>query len=362
MPCTARSRDQPRHAAIVALWRAIRYQDSYVWQADLSSCLEHLDQQTLLKKLNASSIVRQALKNWLRAGLVSLETPSGTDGASLSALLVQIALHDLDTVLRQAFTGDRSTPALVRYAGEIVVLHPTEAGLAKAQAALESWLQDNGLDSLADSAICTHTLQTYQGNVGLHFAGWDVRQYPTARTQRVGARRTPAFETVIRPARSQVRLHMDELRRVIVRHQAASQETLLADLNPLISAWSARYGTVFGGETLRACDRLLWKLLWNWTRKRHPNKGAQWRYARYWLPTAKGSQVFMTTRGLALLRHSSARSRASTSVPRPASFVEDSVPCLDRAKERGITLLPRQNMTRSNLLNSRSIRLERRSK
>src|SRR4051794_37676571 len=103
-------------------------------------------------------------------------------GGVVSPLLANIALHGMETQVAQAFTYREGKPNFVRYADDFVVFHPTEAGVQKAKAVLETWLKDIGLELKPSKTRITHTLQEYQGVVGFDFLGWTVRQFPTGKT------------------------------------------------------------------------------------------------------------------------------------------------------------------------------------
>jgi RNA-directed DNA polymerase len=64
--------------------------------------------------------------------------------------------------------------------------------------------------------------------------------------------------------------------------QAATQEELIGKLNPIIGGWGRYYRTVASTEDLVACEHHLYASLWQWAKRRHPNKNAGWRASRYW--------------------------------------------------------------------------------
>src|SRR5258708_11424964 len=95
----------------------------------------------------------------------------------LSPLLMNIALHGIEAEIRGAFSYKESVPQLIRYADDLVILHPTEAGVQKAQHLLETWLGTMGLELKPSKTRITHTRQEYQGHVGFDFLGWTIRQF-----------------------------------------------------------------------------------------------------------------------------------------------------------------------------------------
>ena len=89
----------------------------------------------------------------------------------MSPLLMNVALHGIETEIRGAFSYKESVPHIIRYADDLVILHPSEAGVQKAKRLLETWLSTMGLELKPSKTRITHTLQEYQGQVGFDFLG-----------------------------------------------------------------------------------------------------------------------------------------------------------------------------------------------
>lgn len=57
----------------------------------------------------------------------------------------------------------------------------------------------------------------------------------------------------------------------------------LNKLNALIYDWSNLYGSAdFNRDLFGSLDVYLYKLLWNWAKRRHPRRPHTWIYTRYW--------------------------------------------------------------------------------
>ena len=92
------------HDAIEAIHTIINHKAKYVLDADLKGCFDNINHEALLRKLNAYPAMKQAIKGWLKAGVVDNgvfdETRSGTpQGGVISPLLANIALHGMETAL-----------------------------------------------------------------------------------------------------------------------------------------------------------------------------------------------------------------------------------------------------------------------
>ena len=65
-------------------------------------------------------------------------------------------------------------------------------------------------------------------------------------------------------------------------HKSAPQEALISKLNPVIRGWSNYFRTGVSKEVYSSLDEYLWKILWNWATRRHPNKSSHWIAKKYW--------------------------------------------------------------------------------
>src|SRR5215831_10697550 len=82
---------------------------------------DNIDQTALLKKLQTSPHLRQAIKTWLKSGVMTegefTPTESGTpQGGVISPLLMNIALHGLEEAIKDVKRTTRDKPHMVRYA------------------------------------------------------------------------------------------------------------------------------------------------------------------------------------------------------------------------------------------------------
>jgi RNA-directed DNA polymerase len=121
-----------------AIFNAIRFQPKYVLDADIAGCFDNISHTALLQKLHASPATRRIIKAWLKAGILEdggfYETIKGTpQGGVVSPLLMNIALHGIEAEIREAFSYKENVPHIIRYADDLVILHPTEAGVRDVQ-------------------------------------------------------------------------------------------------------------------------------------------------------------------------------------------------------------------------------------
>ncbi len=296
------------HDAIQAIFGAICKKDKYVLDADIQGCFDNIAHRPLLDKLHTYPAMRRTIKGWLKAGVLNSGTWEPTErgspqGGVVSPLLALIALHGLETAITSAFLV-RDQPQVVVYADDFVVLHPTRAGVEKAQRIAEGWLGGMGLHLKASKTRIGHTLHALDGRAGFDFLGFSIRHYPTGKTRLGRDGRAPRpYKMLIRPSAEAVKRHHQALRAVIRAHKAASQLTLLVALNPVIRGWTLYYRAVVAKRIFASCDYRLMASLVHWAGRRHGHKSAGWVFGKYWRRSARGRLEFSTPDGLHLVHH-----------------------------------------------------------
>jgi RNA-directed DNA polymerase len=247
------------HDAIEAIFQEIRYKPKHVLDADIAKCFDRIGHKALLDKTDTFPLLRRLIKGWLKAGVMDggelFPTQAGTpQGGVLSPLLANIALHGLEEVVAAAFPRtrrvngkkERWTPAVIRYADDEVVLHPDLDVVRRCQEVIEGWLRGMGLELTPSKTSISHTLEEYNGKVGFDFLGFTVRQFRVGKhhSGRNGPGRPLGFKTLIKPSKRKVKAHHARLKGMIRVLRTATQEALVAKLNPVIRGWTNYYRTV----------------------------------------------------------------------------------------------------------------------
>jgi RNA-directed DNA polymerase len=278
----------------------------------------------LVTKLHTFPTLRRVITAWLKAGVMDgdelFPTEEGApQGAVLSPLLMNVALHGLETAITAAFPAHKQgrswRPKVVRFADDLVVLHRDRDEVVQAQALASTWLSEVGLALKPSKTRIAHTLQPMDGVVGFDFLGFHVRQYPVGKyktgTSRHG--RPLGFKTRITPSAKGQHTHCQQMGHEVRRRRATSQEVLIRRLNPIIQGWSNYYSAVVAKATFTRMDTVLFAQLRRWARRRHPNKSAWWISEKYWHPR-EGRWTFKTPDGIRLRRHADTPIRRHTKV------------------------------------------------
>jgi RNA-directed DNA polymerase len=286
--------------AIGAIFLAIKGKPKFVFDADIKGCFDNISHDALLEKLHTFPQLTHLIKGWLKAGVMEgldfSTTESGTpQGGVISPLLMNIALHGMETTIKEAKYKE-GKPLFVRYADDFVVFHPNKDELHKAVVRVTEWLKNMGLALSPDKTRVTHTLTSYEGNVGFDFLGATIRQFHVGKTHTgKNAHGKPlGFKTRIKPSKKSIKRHTQEIGRVLRRQRNAPQKRVIRDLNPIIRGWCLYHRWRICTEAFNTCDYITFLQLKRWGNARHPNKSKQWVKAKYTI-RVDGRSLFGTT-------------------------------------------------------------------
>jgi RNA-directed DNA polymerase len=305
------------HDAIEAIFGSIKQKAKYVLDADIAKCFDNISHEALLSKLQTYPALRRVIKAWLRAGVMEgLEltpTEKGTpQGGVVSPVLANVALHGLETIVVQQLTrrvGPRTnsrkvSPTVVRYADDFVVLDEDPQVIQQAKDIITGWLKDMGLELKPSKTKVSHTLEEYEGNVGFHFLGFEIRQYPVGKTHTGHNTRGKklGYKTIIKPTKEATRRHLQEIKETLRSHKTASQAVVIQQLNPKIRGWANYYSSVCSKQIFAAANHQTFGKLMSWARRRHRNKSLEWIANKYW-HIQEGIWNFKAQEGPRLFRH-----------------------------------------------------------
>jgi RNA-directed DNA polymerase len=312
------------HDAIAAIHASINQQDKYVLDADIEKCFDQICHRALVNKLHTFPSLSRTITAWLKAGVMDGEelfpTETGApQGGVLSPLLMNVALHGLETAITAAFPafkgGRRWQPRVIRYADDLVVFHRDYDAIVQAQDLASRWLQEMGLTLKPSKTRIGHTLHPVDGTAGFDFLSFHIRQYPVGRTKtgKTGQGKPLGFTTHSKPSKASQRRHIRQMHEEVRCLRASSQEVLIKRLNPIIQGWSNYYATGASKQTFVSMDNALYANLRRWAHRRHPDKSAWWISEKYWHPR-QGQWTFKTANGIQLRRHSATAIRRHTKV------------------------------------------------
>ncbi len=260
------------HDAIQAIFQVVkgrRPKRLWVLDADLAGAFDRIAHRHILDQLG-SFPARGMIWQWLRAGVVENgrlhRTEEGTpQGGVVSPVLLNIALDGMEKAVGVRYLSTGSirvdSPAVIRYADDLVALCHTRQDALQIKARLAAWLTLRGLAFNEDKTRVV-TLDE-----GFDFLGFNVRRYRD--------------KPLIRPSKAAVRRIRERLRAELRSLRGHNAGAVIRRLNPIIRGWAAYYRTQVSGRTFERLDHYLWQLTYRWALLSHRDKSRPWVFARY---------------------------------------------------------------------------------
>ena len=265
------------HDAIEAIYQVVKGKDprrQWVLDADLQGAFDHIDHDFVLGRLG-SFPGRGMIRGWLRAGVMEngrfAPTEEGApQGGVISPLILNITLHGMETAagvryFRRSRGGIETAPeapVLVRSADDLLVFCRTRQHAEQVKQQLAEWLRPRGLGFNEAKTQIVHL------NQGCDFLGFNIRRYHG---------KLP----LIKPSDHAVRRIRERLRTEMRALLGSNAASVLHTLTPIIRGWAAYYRIGVSSEVFSALDDYMWKLLYKWIKRTHPNKSRWWRMDRY---------------------------------------------------------------------------------
>lgn len=279
---------------ILACFRNRKPHPGWVFDADIASCFDTIDHDALLKKLEGSPF-QNCIRAWLKSGAIGKvgfeRTELGTpQGGVISPLLANIALDGMERLFGiYTSTGKYIVPsersglnrlvALYRYADDFVVLAPSRE-------VIESYVVPRIETFLASVGLKLKAAKTRIVNVsqGFEFLGFGFRRF----YRRDGSIRR--FEHF--PSRMRLDRTMERLREHVKLAWNHDVKELITGINRRIIGVCNYFRWSSAHDEFAYLNYRLWQLMWQWSKNRHPTRGAKWRKHRYWRNEGGSDWVF----------------------------------------------------------------------
>ena len=242
----------------------------WILEGDIKSCFDKISHKWLMTHIPTDKVI---LQKWLKAGYMDksifYQTTDGTpQGGIISPVLANMTLDGLETTLRQKYTprshghkaGEHRSKKvnLVRYADDFIITGISKEFLEdEIKPLVTAFLQERGLELSEEKTRITHIED------GFDFLGQNVRKYKG--------------KLLEKPSKKNVKAFVADIREVIKGNKQATAYALITLLNPKIRGWANFHRHVVSHEPFVSVDTAIFKTLWQWARRRHPNK------TRYWI-------------------------------------------------------------------------------
>ena len=261
--------------AMVQCFLALRSANTqWVLEGDIKSCFDKISHDWLLAHVPMDRVI---LQKWLKSGYMEKHvlhdmTDGTPQGGIISPALANCALDGLERLLQEKFPAGKRlkslggmTPCvnLVRYADDFVITSKSKELLeGEIKPLVEQFLQERGLELSPTKTVITHVEH------GFDFLGQNVRRYPCGKL-------------LIKPSKKNVGTFLKGIRRTIKAAQGVSAADLIGQLNPKIRGWANYHRHMASKRTFGGVDRTIFSSLWQWARRRHPNKSPRWFKPKY---------------------------------------------------------------------------------
>ena len=247
---------------------------AWILEGDIKSCFDRISHDWLLAHVPMD---RAILQKWLKSGYMEKhvfhETTDGTpQGGIISPALSNCALDGLERLLKGKYpTGTRlrslggkyPSVNLIRYADDFVITGKTKELLeGEIKPLVEQFLRERGLELSPTKTVVTNVTQ------GFDFLGQNVRRYPNGKL-------------LIKPSRKSIQRFLAGIREIIKAALGKSAADLINELNPKIRGWANYHRHVVSKRIFNRVDHSIFYKLWQWARRRHPDKAPRWLKQKY---------------------------------------------------------------------------------
>jgi RNA-directed DNA polymerase len=162
---------------------------------------------------------------------------------------------------------------VVRYADDFVITGDSREMLeSEVRPWVETFLAVRGLQLSEEKTRITHIDQ------GFDFLGWNFRKY--------------SGKLLIKPSKKNVQTFYRKVADTISGHKAVRQEDLIRLLNPMLRGWAQYHSPVVAKQAYSRMEHLLFGRLWRWSKRRHPQKNADWVRKKYFHTVGERNWVF----------------------------------------------------------------------
>lgn len=276
--------ERSAHDAIEQCFCVFGRKDAAQWvlEGDIKGCFDNIDHDWMAANVPMDRVI---LQKWLKCGYMERNalypTDAGTpQGGIISPTLANMALDGLEQLLAEHFyrtskDGKMVNPKVrfIRYADDFVISGSSKELLDnEVKPVVASFLATRGLALSEEKTKITHI------DEGFDFLGQNVRKYHGKLLIKAAAKNTAACITKIRST--------------IKGNKTAKQHTLIKLLNPIIQGWANYHQHVVAKRQFRSLDRDVWRALWQWAKRRHPNKSGSWIRDRYFKVMGSRTWVF----------------------------------------------------------------------
>lgn len=240
---------------------------NYILNADITGFFDHVKHSVILENC---PFLTSLIKKWLKAGICTPEGFKKTEkgipqGGIISPLLANIALWQLEYAFNKVIKVNAKHAekiTLVRYADDFIILARSKAALGRVFPKLTKFLRSRGLQ------LNRQKTQLRKRTEGIEFLGFQIVHYKNK-------------SVWTQPSVKSCRRFRQNIKSLLDTNKQIPTTELIKRLNRMTKGWGnyfrySRIHKIFG-----SLDHQIFNMLWQWCKRRHPNKGRKWLKEHY---------------------------------------------------------------------------------
>lgn len=262
--------------AIEQCFKILRRKTSAQWtlEGDIKSCFDEISHPWLMENI---SMDKEMLKKWLKAGYMEkghlYPTSKGTpQGGIISPVLLNAALSGLEQIIKSV-SKPQDKVHIVIYADDFIITGASQEILEnKIKLLVEAFLKERGLKLSQEKTKITSVID------GFNFLGFSIPKYKE--------------KAITKPSHESVKNFLSGLREIVRKSRSIKTEDLIQLLNLKIRGWTNYFCHGVSKKIFRKIDCALFKMLWRWSRRRHPHKSKAWIKEKYFRSSGTRNWIF----------------------------------------------------------------------
>ena len=259
--------------AIDQCFKALRQKDTASWilEGDIPGFFANIRFSWLEDHIPMN---KQVLSKWRKSGFVERGTLYPTtagvpQGGIVSPVISNMVLAGLEQVVRShPRFRHRYHIHYVRWADDFLVTAKSREVLAEVVLPrIQAFLAQRGVRLSAEKTVSTPLAE------GFDFLGQTLRKHD-------GRKGEPA-KLLIKPSLASFQALKAQVRTLCKQAAGATPEALVDRLNPVLRGWANYHRHTLCSQTFFRLDSFVWRRLFRWAKRRHPDKTGRWIADRY---------------------------------------------------------------------------------
>jgi RNA-directed DNA polymerase len=259
--------------AIEQCFKVLCQKGSAVWvlEADIKGFFDNISFKWILENIPMD---KQLLNQWLNCGFIDKNKFSATEkgvpqGGIISPIIGNMVLDKLETlIVGTRYHQKANNVYFVRYADDFIITASSKEYLEEiVLPKIKTFLKPRDVELSEEKTFITHI------NDGFDFLGQTIRKFPRKQGKN--------SKLQITPSKKSIKTIKTKIKDICNRSKGLSQHRLIDQLNPVIRGWANYHRHWQCSNAFSNIDSYIWKCVYRWSRKRHPNKTGWWVAARY---------------------------------------------------------------------------------